>query len=225
MRALATVCLLVLAPVTGAMSVSLTAEAVAPFQPDAPSSARQRAVNRADGPGARARHAAHRQWRGRFRRGQPIRGASLYAYQTDAEGYYGVKPASDSNNPRLKVFLRTDADGRWSFTTIRPGSYPSSRAPGHIHFEVAADGMAPRFFEIVFEGDPFVTAEMRKNCSILRTADRSRRAGDGADRPDPRALAALEHAAMKKQGRASARSCGGRRKPAPPAVVIPHRAL
>ena len=72
--------------------------------------------------------------------GKPIRGASLYAYQTDAEGYYGVKPASDSANPRLKVFLRTDADGRWSFTTIRPGSYPSSKAPGHIHFEVAAEG-------------------------------------------------------------------------------------
>ena len=77
--------------------------------------------------------------------GKPIRGASLYAYQTDAEGYYGVKPASDSANPRLKVFLRTDTDGRWSFTTIRPGSYPSSKAPGHIHFEVAAEGTAPRF--------------------------------------------------------------------------------
>ena len=98
--------------------------------------------------------------------GKPIRGAALYAYQTDAEGYYGMKPASDSANPRLKVFLRTDAEGRWSFTTIRPGSYPSSRAPGHIHFEVAADGVAPRFFEIVFEGDPFVTAEMRKNSAF-----------------------------------------------------------
>ena len=95
--------------------------------------------------------------------GKPVAGASVYAYQTDAEGYYGVKPASDSNNPRLKIFLRTDANGAWSFDTIRPGSYPGSKAPGHIHFEVAADGHAPRFFEIVFEGDPFVTADMRRN--------------------------------------------------------------
>ena len=95
--------------------------------------------------------------------GTPIAGASVYAYQTDAEGYYGVKPASDNRNPRLKIFLRSDANGAWAFDTIRPGSYPSSKAPAHIHFEVSAEGYVPRFFEIVFEGDPLVTAEMRRN--------------------------------------------------------------
>ena len=76
--------------------------------------------------------------------GAPIAGASIYAYQTDAEGYYGVKPASDSNNPRLKVYLRSGSKGEWSFETIRPGSYPNSRNPGHIHFEVMAPGYADR---------------------------------------------------------------------------------
>ena len=93
----------------------------------------------------------------------PIAGASLYIYQTDREGYYGVKPQSDNRNPRLKLFLRTDARGAYSFETIKPGSYPNSKAPAHIHFEVSAPGFAPRFFEIVFEGDPFVTDEMRRN--------------------------------------------------------------
>jgi protocatechuate 3,4-dioxygenase beta subunit len=95
--------------------------------------------------------------------GSPIPGASLYIYQTDREGYYGVKPASDSRNPRLKLFLRSDAKGAWSFDTIRPGSYPGSRVPGHIHFEIAAPGGVTRIFEIVFEGDPFVTDAMRSN--------------------------------------------------------------
>ena len=95
--------------------------------------------------------------------GKPVAGASLYAFQTDAEGYYGVKPVSDNQNPRLKVLLRTDAQGRWAFETIRPGSYPNSRAPGHIHFEVSAQGFATKVFEIVFEGDPFVTAQMKTN--------------------------------------------------------------
>lgn len=95
--------------------------------------------------------------------GTPIAGASLYVYQTDREGYYGVKPASDNRNPRLKLFLRSDAKGAWSFETIRPGSYPGSRVPGHIHFEVSAPGQAPKIFEIVFEGDPFVTEQMRTN--------------------------------------------------------------
>ena len=95
--------------------------------------------------------------------GAPVAGASIYAYQTDAEGYYGVKPESDNRRPRLKLFLRSDANGAWSFDTIRPGSYPASKVPAHIHFEVSAPGFAPRVYEIVFEGDPFVTAEMRRN--------------------------------------------------------------
>jgi protocatechuate 3,4-dioxygenase beta subunit len=93
--------------------------------------------------------------------GAPVPGASLYVYQTDREGYYGVKPESDSRNPRLKVFLRSDARGAWAFDTVRPGSYPGSTNPAHIHFEVSASGHAPRIFEIVFEGDPFVTPGMR----------------------------------------------------------------
>ena len=93
--------------------------------------------------------------------GAPIAGASLYVYQTDREGYYGVKPASDNRNPRLKLFLRSDAKGAWSFTTVKPGSYPSSRIPAHIHLEVSAPGRGSRIFEIVFEGDPFITDRMR----------------------------------------------------------------
>jgi protocatechuate 3,4-dioxygenase beta subunit len=106
--------------------------------------------------------------------GAPIAGASLYVYQTDHEGYYGVKPASDNRNPRLKLYLRSDATGAWSFQTIRPGSYPNSRVPGHIHFEVAAQGRAHKIFEIVFEGDPNVTDRMRSDPAFsVRTVERN----------------------------------------------------
>jgi protocatechuate 3,4-dioxygenase beta subunit len=74
-----------------------------------------------------------------------------------------VKPVSDNRNPRLKLFLRSDARGAWSFDTIKPGSYPNGRVPAHIHFEVSAAGHAPKLFEIVFEGDPFITDDMRRN--------------------------------------------------------------
>jgi protocatechuate 3,4-dioxygenase beta subunit len=98
--------------------------------------------------------------------GKPLPGVSIYAYQTDAEGYYGVKPVSDNRNPRLKVFLRSDAQGAWTFDTIRPGSYPNSRVPGHIHFEVGAQGYAPRIFEIVFAGDPLITKQMHNDSAF-----------------------------------------------------------
>jgi protocatechuate 3,4-dioxygenase beta subunit len=94
--------------------------------------------------------------------GAPIAGGSLYVYQTDHEGYYGVKPESDNRRPRMKLFIRSEARGAWSFETIKTGSYPASRVPAHIHFVVSAPGHAPKIFEIVFDGDPFVTPEMRR---------------------------------------------------------------
>ncbi len=45
----------------------------------------------------------------------------------------------------------------------RFGGPPNSRVPAHIHFEVSAPGRSPRIFEIVFEGDPFITDRMRSD--------------------------------------------------------------
>jgi protocatechuate 3,4-dioxygenase beta subunit len=91
----------------------------------------------------------------------PVPNASLYVYQTDARGLYRPDDAMGNENPRLMLLLRSDAGGRYSYRTIRPGSYPGTRVPQHIHYEVAAPGHATRIFEIVFEQDPLVTAEVR----------------------------------------------------------------
>ena len=91
----------------------------------------------------------------------PVPRASVYVYQTDARGYYRPDDAMGNRDPRLKALLRTDDRGRYSFRTIRPGSYPSTRVPKHIHYEVTADGHGTRIFEIVFEDDPFVGDQVR----------------------------------------------------------------
>jgi len=91
--------------------------------------------------------------------------ASLYVYQTDARGHYRPEDAMGNQNPRLMLLLRSDAAGRYSFRTIRPGSYPGTRVPQHIHYEVAAPAHASRIFEIVFEQDPLVTAEIRRQAA------------------------------------------------------------
>lgn len=95
--------------------------------------------------------------------GQPLAGASLYVYHTDAKGEYipGGTGANGSDRPRLFAYLRSDAQGRYSFTTIRPGSYPNTNNPGHVHFEVAAPGAENRVYEIVFEGDPVIPQAFR----------------------------------------------------------------
>jgi protocatechuate 3,4-dioxygenase beta subunit len=95
----------------------------------------------------------------------PVAGASVYVYQTDARGYYRPENAMGNRDPRLMALLRTDASGRYSFTTIRPGSYPGTRVPRHIHYEVGAEGHGTRIFEIVFDDDPLVTEDIRTNAA------------------------------------------------------------
>lgn len=100
----------------------------------------------------------------------PLRGASLYVYQTDARGYYAPDDARASNNPRLRAYLRTDAEGRYEFRTVRPGSYPGTRNPGHIHYHVSAPGYPERVFEIVFEGDTLIPEQWRRDAANAESA-------------------------------------------------------
>jgi protocatechuate 3,4-dioxygenase beta subunit len=95
----------------------------------------------------------------------PVASASVYVYQTDARGYYRPDDAMGNRNPRLMALLRTDGQGRYSYRTIRPGSYPSTRVPQHIHYEVTAEGQGTRIFEIVFDDDPFMNAKTREDAA------------------------------------------------------------
>jgi len=107
--------------------------------------------------------------------GKPLGGVSVFAYQTGADGIYGPKGSSD---PRLRVHLRTDKQGRYRFETVRPGSYPRTRIAAHIHFHVSPPGGRERVSEVVFEGDPFITAEMRASAFfVVRPVERG---SDGA---------------------------------------------
>jgi len=95
----------------------------------------------------------------------PVGGASLYVYQTDARGHYRPDDAMGNRDPRLMALSQTDGQGRYSYRTIRPGSYPGTRVPKHIHYEVTADGHGTRIFEIVFEDDPFVSPQIRADAA------------------------------------------------------------
>jgi len=90
-----------------------------------------------------------------------LAGASVYVYHTDVKGYYSPG-VNDNRNPRLRGYMRTDAQGRYEFSTIKPGSYPNTRIPAHVHYVVTAAGYSERIFEIVFEGDPFLDDRVRR---------------------------------------------------------------
>ena len=94
----------------------------------------------------------------------PLAGASVYVYHTDMKGLY-APDTNDSRNPRLRGYMRTDAEGRYEYSTIKPGPYPNNRIPAHIHYVVNAAGHKERIFEIVFEGDPNIDNKIRADAA------------------------------------------------------------
>jgi protocatechuate 3,4-dioxygenase beta subunit len=98
------------------------------------------------------------------RDGAPARGVKVYVYQTDARGYYSPG-GRDERNPRLKGYLRTDEQGRYEVRTIRPGPYPGSGPPAHIHYELTNASGGIERFELVFEGDARMTDAIRRDAA------------------------------------------------------------
>jgi len=99
----------------------------------------------------------------------PLAGASVYVYHTDAKGLY-TPETNDNRNPRLRGYMRTDAQGRYEYSTIKPAPYPNNRIAAHIHYVVNAPGHRERVFEIVFEGDPNIDERMRADAAKEESA-------------------------------------------------------
>jgi protocatechuate 3,4-dioxygenase beta subunit len=100
--------------------------------------------------------------------GKPRSGVVVYAYQTNAKGIYPPPEKSLGRWPdrhgRLRGWVITDREGRYTFETIRPGSYPSRQAPEHIHMHVIEPGCGTYYIDdIVFTDDPLLPASERAN--------------------------------------------------------------
>lgn len=94
----------------------------------------------------------------------PAPNVIVYVYQTDNTGRYS--PALNQVNGRqhghLRGWVKSDAQGRYEFMTIRPASYPNSNNPQHIHPIIKEPGIAPYWIDdYTFDDDPLVTEKMR----------------------------------------------------------------
>jgi protocatechuate 3,4-dioxygenase, beta subunit len=93
-------------------------------------------------------------------KGEPVRGAKLEVWQANANGRY-THPADTNSaalDPNFEGFavLESDAEGRYKFKTIKPGSYPAGPGvvrPPHIHLRVTGrdDELVTQMY---FEGEP-----------------------------------------------------------------------
>ena len=96
--------------------------------------------------------------------GRPLRSTLVEIWQANAGGRYRHEvdrhPAPIDPNFSGGGRCLTDDDGRYSFTTIKPGAYPwgnheNAWRPAHIHFSVFGRAFAQRLVtQMYFPGDP-----------------------------------------------------------------------
>jgi len=96
--------------------------------------------------------------------GKPIGGALVEVWQANAAGRYRHQvddhPAPLDPNFSGAGRCLTDGEGRYSFTTIRPGAYPwrnhdNAWRPAHIHFSIFGRAFTQRLVtQMYFPGDP-----------------------------------------------------------------------
>jgi protocatechuate 3,4-dioxygenase beta subunit len=99
----------------------------------------------------------------------PAAGVVLYVYQTDASGYYSRQRGAP---PRLRGWMRTNAQGRYAYRTIRPAPYPQRSEPAHIHTQLWGHDAPPQWgTTLLFGDDPLLRqAERNKSAALGRFA-------------------------------------------------------
>lgn len=116
-------------------------------------------------------------------RGEAVPGARLEIWQANARGRY--RHPSDSNPAALDpnfdgyTTLVSDAQGRYAFKTIKPGSYPAGPGlirPPHIHFDVTAksDRLVTQMYfagEPLNAKDPFLNSAPARDRLIVALKD------------------------------------------------------
>ncbi len=86
----------------------------------------------------------------------PAQGFVLFVYHTNVTGYYNKE--DDASHPRLRGWMKSGADGRYEFRTIKPGAYPHRDTPAHIHAHLYGPRYSERSIEDYwFKGDPRIT--------------------------------------------------------------------
>lgn len=99
-------------------------------------------------------------------KGEPVKNAKIEIWQANAEGRYShpADPNTAPLDPNFQGYgvIKTDAEGRYRFKTVKPGAYPVNAdwtRPPHIHLDVS--GKIDRLVTQMFFPDELLNAKDR----------------------------------------------------------------
>lgn len=95
----------------------------------------------------------------------PVANAVLDVWHCDDEGEY------DLQGFKCRGQIKTDANGKYSFTTIFPPAYGGR--PRHIHFKIRAQGYPELTTQLYFQGDANIRNDFARNARKERVIELS----------------------------------------------------
>jgi protocatechuate 3,4-dioxygenase beta subunit len=109
----------------------------------------------------------------------PAKDVILYIYHTDQQGLYSLKGNETGWGKRhgyIRGWIKTNADGKYTFYTLRPAAYPGRQNPEHIHPTIKEPGFKEYWIdEYLFDDDPILSPKERNS--------QQKRAGYGIVKP------------------------------------------
>ena len=93
----------------------------------------------------------------------PIVNAVVDVWHCDNDGDY------DMEGYKCRAQIKTDSNGKYSFTTIFPPAYGGR--PRHIHFKVRANGYPELTTQLYFKGDPKIKNDFARNAQQERVIE------------------------------------------------------
>jgi protocatechuate 3,4-dioxygenase beta subunit len=95
----------------------------------------------------------------------PAKDVILYIYHTDQHGLYsttGNETGWGKRHGYIRGWIKTNADGKYTFYTLRPAAYPGRENPEHIHPVIKEPGLREYWIdEYLFDDDPILTLKER----------------------------------------------------------------
>lgn len=97
----------------------------------------------------------------------PAENVILYIYHTNRDSIY--KPSEnpigwEQRHGQYRGWLKTDADGKYTFYTFRPTPYPQARESEHIHMYIKEPDKIPYYIDnYMFLDDPTLKQKDRQN--------------------------------------------------------------
>lgn len=97
--------------------------------------------------------------------GKPARNVIIYIYHTNRKGVYETKGDESGWAKRhgfIRGWVKTGGDGKYTFYTFRPASYPVRSEPEHIHITVKEPDKNEYYVDnILFDDDRLLTQDKR----------------------------------------------------------------